>query len=48
IALSTADKVVVRREQFGAERDRNRERSATIALDMIRRYLIGQLIEQVD
>jgi nicotinamide-nucleotide amidase len=41
IGFSSGDKIVVREERFGAERERNRERSATIALDMVRRYLIG-------
>ncbi len=43
IGLSSADKVAVREERFGTERERNRERSATIALEMVRRYLIGIL-----
>jgi PncC family amidohydrolase len=43
IGLSTADKAYVREERFGGDRERNRERSATNALDMIRRFLIGKL-----
>jgi nicotinamide-nucleotide amidase len=44
IGFASGDKIVVREERFGAERERNRERSATIALDMVRKYLKGDPI----
>jgi nicotinamide-nucleotide amidase len=43
IGLSAADKNVVIENQFGNDRNRTRERSISVALDMIRKYLIGKL-----
>ncbi len=43
IGLSTAEKVVVKEQRFAGDRERNRERCTTIALDMVRRYLLGEL-----
>ncbi len=43
IGLSSNDKAVVREHRFAGDRERNRERAATIALDIIRKYLMGRL-----
>ena len=43
IGLSSTDKVVVQEERFAGDRERNRERAATFALEMVRRYLLGRL-----
>lgn len=41
IGLSTADGTTAVEHNFGAGRERNRERAATAALDMVRRKLMG-------
>jgi nicotinamide-nucleotide amidase len=43
IGISAADRKVVKEERFAGDRERNRERSAITALDLVRRYLLGEL-----
>jgi nicotinamide-nucleotide amidase len=40
VGLSVAGETVAREFRFGNDRERNRERSAVVALDMVRRYLL--------
>lgn len=41
VAVAAGGKTGARERRFGKDRERNRERSAVMALDMIRRYLIA-------
>jgi PncC family amidohydrolase len=43
IGLSAFDKITVTEHKFGHLRERNRERAASTAMDMVRRYLTGNL-----
>ena len=43
VGLAASDKVKVIEQKFGHLRERNRERAATTALDLVRRYLNGTL-----
>lgn len=43
IGLSAADYGRVSESRFGKDRERNRERCAVTALDIVRRYLLGEL-----
>ncbi len=43
IGLSSKDRIFVKEHRFAGDRERNRERASTIAMEMIRKFLIGQL-----
>jgi len=43
IGLAAADKTLVGEHRFGGGRERNRRRCAVSALDMVRRYLLGEM-----